>query len=348
MDPDMDDEDVVGLTRDMAAAWMMLSHKRLGRTSNFWDMDDNVIRDIGVSLVYNKEMCDHMCDGYLGLLFNHCTDRKVRMDVGEMLMPSIGENTVTGCLVTQGERGLIYHPEKNLAKLVWEQRKAFQQYIEKLHRMDHEFSIGDQHREVFIELGLACKLRISENPYVDDDDSDYDDSDFYDGDDDWKYPSHLFVSDCTVQDLMHKLGDDMRIITELSDDKATRQKLLAPIVAEALILQACVFPICSETTKTCLGSFEPCFDTYDGDPNSSTVFVQFCHEYERDLAESGCRMGSSIFVGINVHKEGRLVKLTYHWLENLFERKCKCHWCTTFQERHPEVHIIDEALEQSK
>ena len=356
-------KDKLERARDFALAFCMVTHSRLGKGSMFRDLDPDVVQ-IVAQYVIEDDLWDYMCCGYIPVLFEHiCHDAMLRKDVAELLLAR-GDDATTmllrGRVLTTEEAAAFENgsvvaaedkPMANLGNVVWEARKARQQCIENMHRLRYcdksEQSLGE---EVYIELGEQSRLLLASE--ICDAEACTLHHDF-DGEDEdspaieeegWDHAAHLFVAnreDIDVAEVMKDLASHMAHVVQMhAGDKSSRQLLLAPLVAEALMVQACLFPIYDDATMVGDTGNAPSFSEQPGIPSyDMTMWLEFCHEYEADLVEHKGRACSSFAVDIHVFRGGNLVRIAYNWDDNTASAStgCRCKWCNSFSDRHPEL-----------
>lgn len=332
---------------ELAQAFLMVTHPRLGAGSLFHHMDGGIAQMIAKNIA-----CDEACDTHLGYLFRGCKeDRQLRNDVGEVLL-SPGLLSARRVSLEEEERIRLLGEDapdsswEDLPGLVRRVRKERQNFAEKMHSfggIQEDDRLDDQ---VYILLGESCKLPLASDGcccegcalYHDFEKEEGDDpDDLEDVEEGWDFKGHVITSygeSFRLKWHAEDLLNHMQKIAHSGEEKASRLRKLAPLVSEALILQACNFPVHTEDNLVGDCSWDPCWCEQVEVPSyEMTMFVSFCHEYETVLAEVGCRMSMDYSVCLKVHRNGRLVRLTYNFSDSFPCVACKCRWCTSFPER---------------
>lgn len=210
---------------DLSLAFCMGSHARLGQKSPiFHALNEDAVKMIAHPLV-TEERCKDACAKHLSIMFpSRDEDVAMQVRVGGML------DSVRGRLLTREEAKRFgvpgsgaTAPLRPLTEVVWEIREKVQE------------SACDEDT-FYIELAESCRLlRFDEFESC----SAYDDTPpFSENEEDdlkrWDCPAHLFMP---YRD--EKVSAHARDLLEHLAEKNAAQESL---VAEALILQACLFP----------------------------------------------------------------------------------------------------------
>ena len=121
--------------RSLALAFLMSTHPRLGQRSIVFTLENNVIQMIAEEVIRDV-LHDFICDGYLGLLFQHIgTDnRLLRSEVAGVLLAG---HLVRGRILSKKEAervmtetGTVSGQQQSLHTLVWDVRRRVQEHME--------------------------------------------------------------------------------------------------------------------------------------------------------------------------------------------------------------------------
>lgn len=104
------------------------------------------------------------------------------------------------------------------------------------------------------------------------------------------------------------------------------------LVAEALVVQACVFPVLDDKTRVGPGDWEPSFDGMRDTAYTTIIFSSMC--YPRD--ESSSRVVADMAAFVRMLKGGRMIQIRYAWIDNDEDgnSRCVCKWCSELYASH--------------
>lgn len=292
------------MAEELSLAFCMGSHARLGKNSPIFDTLNEDAMKLITHPIVEEERCKDACAKHLGIMFP-CRNEDVptQIKVGNILetvkgriLSKVGKED-TKLAGIQGTGNL-----RLLTDVVWEIREKVQD--------------PDCEEDTFyIELDNSCRL-LSFDEFKSC--SAYDDSPTFSENEEhdlkrWDHPAHLFMPlrDEKVSAHAHDLLEHIR-------DDAMDERIPS-ILAEALILQACVFPFApfGLATEAEMGS-EMCPIT-----RMTCVRVHVC--------DGGT---FKFFVGVDVKAGmgGRLIKLMFRDIGEDDDppegEDCKCLWCS--------------------
>lgn len=336
---------------DLADAFLMIAVPNQRLNCIYSNLDREIL-DMVVRLLVNG----HICNLHMEILFQHCP---YNTDLCDEVAEILASGMVCGRLLTKEEEQLVRSTQleceeqlvkllkeedddgggggqKKLHEVVWDLRKSVQQYIQVMHDDQHGDEEKDQKKPCFsIRLG-CCHLPTSEEVSCDEECKLLHDQEEMDVPFGWDHAAHMYVADMNGVRISEHMLDILSHMTHIMqthrdvDRKEERQRKLAPLITEVLIIQACVFPICNEDTKVGPAAWKTCF----GDGGDPTVYLSLCHEFGRDDAGAPYRTSSNLDVAFQILRGGGLVQLVYNWQENDDSPGCECHWCASFDERH--------------
>ena len=301
-----------------------------------------------IDMVARMLINDHTCSLHMALLFQHCPHNTV---LHEELAEILASGMVRGSLLTKEEEQIFREADledeeqleqlmqlakkesdntKDAHDVMWDVRESVQKYIKNQHESCDEAE--DKKPCFFIRLG--CALLTSAEVSCEEECKLLHDPEEMDVPFGWDHAAHVYVADSNgvkiSEHMLDILSHMTRIMQTHRHNKEERQRKLAPLITEVLILQTCVFPICNEDTKVGAGGWDACF----GDFGDASVYVSLCHEFAKDDAGAPHRTSSNLDVSFRVLRGGTMVQLIFNWQENCDSSDCVCHWCTSFDERH--------------
>ncbi len=158
------------------------------------------------------------------------------------------------------------------------------------------------------------------------------------------YSPHLTAAmyENDVTNVNDHVEDVLRHISELGkfgggdDESSILHLLMAPWVAELVVVQCCIFPFCLKDNfvSICM-SDDP---SYSNGGNNLKMHFSVCHEYGRSFDYINTRMMNMCEADIEVLENGTVVEISFSVLEceelSSSSKRCSCANCESFLARN--------------
>ena len=189
----------------------------------------------------------------------------------------------------------------------------------------------------------------------------------------WDHPSHMFTSCGDEYIHIQDYRQDLLLHMASAIEKQLPEDVLASLVAEALIMQAAIFPIFDDKSRLCFGGWNPVINSGDGGskPLRMTSFFDMGHFYGQGPGMPPGRIIHNLSGSVNVarlefdlyatmpskhvwltcmqpsccwSRGGKIIKLTYKLINdghgaNWIMENCMCKWCSTVQREDNELQV---------
>jgi hypothetical protein len=210
-------------------------------------------------------------------------------------------------------------------------------------------TIGNVTNRVFMRFGNLCRMPVCngdghELPLCNFDDTE---SDEENGDTQgWNYPAHFFS--CFFADISVR-GYIKDVLGHIA--RAGTLEEVLRWVADLVVLQCCVFPVCDDNSLVNICNLENNTHFMEDPDNKYCAGIGFiaCHEYGRKFQDIAYRNRSSYISNVRILKDGMLVEITFKHMEEYTQRdvNCDCSHCTTYGARYAEE-IAESFLDTTK